>query len=633
MKGKTLSHYLVLEMVGQGASGVIYKAEDLSLQRLVALKCLPPDLPANTSAGLRFQHEARAASGINHPNICTIYEIGEHEGRQFIAMEWLDGRPLAALIDCRPMKLESLLEYAIQIADGLAAAHGAGIVHRDIKPSNIVVTSIDQVKIVDFGISLLMPAPQLNAALLNPTGTAPYMSPEQVLGEPLDGRTDLFSFGSVLYKMSTGRRPFVAGDVHEITQAIVDRAPDPPRMLNPNIPDELDRIITKALEKNRKMRFQTAAELRVDLQRLKRDFDSGTLRSTVRASAGPPAVQARHAPRAWLKTGPAAVIGAAASVLLMLWLLPRLVPTSQTSDSDARVSPIEPGPRRDDDIFLEVEPMPEVRGGATSSGARPQEQIAVAPSPKTPAVVTRADLESMNQELGIVRRKAAAGLHDQALESLRTIIPRYHATPEAVEAYFLMGSIQQTQGKYEDAMGTYLEIVDRYERQGHAAEALFRYAEAALKSNRRDKYATAREALNQAATTYPHSVWAPDALVLKANVEERRRLTEWDAVLAMSVPAALPTYRLLTSAHPRASGTEMALGKLAKMYDEVKRFDLAAAAYVELATRYPATSSEAWFLAAELYRRRLKDANMARTAYANVPEGSRHFRAAQNHLR
>jgi serine/threonine protein kinase/TolA-binding protein len=633
MTGQMLSHYRVLETVGQGASGVIYKAEDLSLRRLVALKCLPPDLPANTSAGLRFQHEARTASGINHPNICTIHEIGEHEGRQFIVMEWLDGRPLAAVIDRRPLKLETLLDYAIQIADGLAAAHGEGIVHRDIKPSNIVITSNDQVKIVDFGISLLMPARQLDASLQSPAGTAPYMSPEQALGEPLDSRSDLFSFGSVLYEMSTGRRPFVAGAIQEITQSIVDRIPDPPRLLNPNIPDELDRIITKALEKNRKLRFQTACELRVDLQRLKRDFDSGALRSTVRTSAAPLPVQARHGPRAWLKTGPVTVAGAAVSLVLMLGLIATVRPTSQTTDSAEGVSLIEPGPRRHGDIVLEVEDAPTVRRSATSTVSPPQVQNVDALSNQIPTLPVRTDIDSMSQELGIVRRKADAGLHDQALESLRTMIPRYRTAPEAVEAYFLMGAIQQTGGKYEDAMGTYLEIVDRYAQHGHAAEALFRYAEATLKSSRRDKHTTAREALHQAATKYPHSVWTPQALILKANIEDRRRLTEWDADLATSIPAALATYRQLARAYPKASETEMALGKLAKMYDDVNRFDLAATAYVELATGYPATSSEAWYQAAELYRRRLKDSNRARAAYANVPEGSRHFKAAQKYLR
>ena len=625
-----LSHYRVLELVGQGASGVIYKAQDLSLQRLVALKCLPPDLPAHTSAAVRFQHEARTASGINHPNICTVYEIGEHEGRQFIVMEWLEGRPLSALIDRRPMKLETLLDYAIQIADGLAAAHGEGIVHRDIKPSNILITSNDRVKIVDFGISLLLPAPQLDATLHSPTGTAPYMSPEQALGEPLDSRSDLFSFGSVLYEMSTGRRPFVAGTIHEITQSIVDRTPDPPRLLNSSIPHELDRIITKALEKNRKWRFQTACELRVDLQRMKRDLDSGTLRPTVRTSATAQPVQARYAPRAWMKTGPVTIAGAAVSLLLMLGLIATFRPTSLKTDSAGSVTLIEPGPRRHSDIVLGAEDTSAARPRATSTVSRPPIQTADA---QIPLVPMKSDVESMNQEIGIVRRKAEAGLHDQALESLRTMIPRYRTAPEAVEAYFLMGAIQQTDGKYEDAMGTYLEIVDRYAQHGHAAEALFRYAEATLKSGRRDKDTAAREALHQAVTKYPHRVWSPQALILKANIEERRRLTEWDAATAKSVPAALVTYRHLTRAFPNANEAESALGKLAAMYDDMKRYDLAATAYVELATHYPATSSEAWYQAGELYRRRLKDPNRARAAYANVPEGSRHFKAAQNHLR
>jgi hypothetical protein len=329
MTGQVLSHYRVLGTVGHGASGVIYKAEDLALGRLVALKCLPADLPAGSSAFTRFQHEARAASAINHPNICTIHGLGEHDGRQFIVMEWLEGRTLANVIDRRPLKLENLLEYAIQIADGLNAAHLQGIVHRDLKPSNIVVSNNDQIKIVDFGVSLLLPPPgsQAYATGQDPVGTAPYMSPEQALGETLDCRSDLFSLGSVLYEMATGCRPFVAGTVAEIAQSIVNDSPVPPRTINPDIPSDLDRIVIKALDKNRKLRFQTASDMRVDLQRLKRDFDSGTLHPTARITRPLPAAQTSRPRRAWLK-GPVAAVGAAASLLLMIGVIAALTQKS-----------------------------------------------------------------------------------------------------------------------------------------------------------------------------------------------------------------------------------------------------------------------------------------------------------------
>ena len=251
MQGQTLSHYRVLKMVGQGASGVIYQAEDLSLGRLVALKCLRSDLLAKEATVVRFQHEARTASSINHPNICTIYEISEHDGRQFIVMEWLEGRTLADLIDRRPLKLETLLDCAIQIAEGLHAAHTTSIVHRDVKPSNIFITTGGQAKILDFGISSLVSAvcaPELLETTA-PVGTARTMSPEQIQGEGLDLRSDLFSLGIVLYEMATGRRPFIAGTVAEVAQLIVEHVPKPPRTLNPDVPVELDRIVMKSLRK------------------------------------------------------------------------------------------------------------------------------------------------------------------------------------------------------------------------------------------------------------------------------------------------------------------------------------------------------------------------------------------------
>jgi serine/threonine protein kinase len=390
MTGQVLSHYRVLGTVGHGASGVIYKAEDLALGRLVALKCLPADLPASSSAFTRFQHEARAASAINHPNICTIHGIGEHDGRQFIVMEWLEGRTLANVIDRRPLKVENLVEYAIQIADGLNAAHLQGIVHRDLKPSNIVVTSNDQIKIVDFGVSLLLPPPgsQAYATGQDPVGTAPYMSPEQALGETLDCRSDLFSLGSVLYEMSTGCRPFVAGTVAEIAQSIVNDSPVPPRTINPNIPSDLDRIVIKALEKNRKLRFQTASDMRVDLQRLKRDFDSGTLHPTARIMRSPNGAQPSRPQRAWLKKGPVTAFGAAASLLLMIGAIAALTPKSPSqpvpdgaaTQTDApgqfntTAAAVSQGRARTTDLIL---PAKEVEGELTITSVPPAAHVTV----------------------------------------------------------------------------------------------------------------------------------------------------------------------------------------------------------------------------------------------------------------
>src|SRR5262250_2052238 len=331
MIGQTISHYRIIEKLGAGGMGVVYKAHDLRLERPVALKFLPDDLSHNPQALERFRREALATSALNHANICTVHDIGEQDGRPFLAMEFVDGETLRQHMAGKPLAIEEILSLGIQIADALDAAHNQGIIHRDIKPGNIFVTKRGQAKVLDFGLAKLVargPAARdstevSQASAEEPlsivgiiSGTPSYMSPEQIRGDDLDTRADVFSLGLLLYEMATGKKAFGGSTGGVIIEAILSRSPEPVRTVNPELPIELEAIVNKAIEKDKEKRYQSAAEVRADLQVLRRGFESGHTATQLLATAGMQPSLAKR--RKWLV--PVISAGVVAAIASGGWL-------------------------------------------------------------------------------------------------------------------------------------------------------------------------------------------------------------------------------------------------------------------------------------------------------------------------
>jgi TolA-binding protein len=639
MTGQTITHYRVGEKLGEGGSAIVYRAEDLTLGREVVIKFFASDEAGGIA---RMQHEARTISSLNHPNICTIYEIGEHDGRHFLAMELLDGQVLSQVIGARPLAIARVIDFGTQIADALDAAHSEGIVHRDVKPANIFVTRSGRIKLLDFGVAVMLPrrVDSTTARSLTSTtgGTIPYMSPEQARVESLDHRTDLFSLGIVLYEMAAGQRPFVGVTADEVLSSIANQLPMGLRLLNPEVPSELERMIMKALEKNPGLRYQTASDLRADLQRLKRDLDR---------AAGAPAVAAlqpslRSWPH-WWRTGAIAGAFVMAGAGWLVIAAARAKPASTTPAEaavlpagtvalDVALPPESGHPNKAPAIASEplaarVRVRPEVPPPAPSpvASAAPIEPIPVRPAISDPPAAPGDD------DFRIARQQIELRLYDQAIDGLRRVA-QGSDRKKAIEASFLIASIHDTRADTANAMSTYIEIANRFPENPRAAEALQRLAEATLKSNHRDKERDARRMLTQLVEKYPASPWAPRALLRRGDLEARQGVYQRDEVLGGSVPTAALTYREIAEHYASSDEAAPALNKLARIYTDAKRFETAAATLQELAMRDADGRYDAWFWAGEIYEKRLNDGARARAAYARVLPSSPHYADARKRI-
>ena len=696
--GQTLGHYKVIDQLGAGGMGVVYRAQDLKLGRQVALKVLPAGSSDNDEAIERFKREARTASALNHPNICTIYGFDEHEGQLYLAMELLDGEPLDRKLSGRPLDLRLMLEIATQVADALDAAHTEGILHRDVKPANIFLTRRGTVKVLDFGLAKLSPEYRRSARHLDATdetkvpehftsvagttvGTIAYMSPEQARGDDVDPRTDLFSFGVVLYEMATGKQSFPGHTTAVVFDGILNREPAPPSSLNASVPGELDRIISKALEKDRSMRYQTAADLGADLKRLRRDSGSRQVPVAVMSSSpdaativlpsgtthvapaagAPPAAAANpvsgSVPPAALQSGVSKpwAFGAGAGVVVIAAIAAGLgayfargggnapIDTTQQAAIAQPAAPESPAtgaapppapatPPSSVTAAASVRPATPGNASAASKPATAKPAAKPAAPAAAPAPVVSREAEAQ-QRLEVARAKIANNLNDQALADLRQIIVDYPGSRAGAEASLLAADLHDKAGRTDDAMAALVEFESRFAGDRRAADSKLRRSQMLARQRQPRAQLQSRELLGEVAREFPGTPQAAAALNTKLKIEgDRKDLREIDPVLKIEVPAAMVTLRLVIEQFPNAPQSMPARNRLAAMLTAMNRHAEAAQVLEELGAHFPGNPMEVWFRLGEIYERRLNDPAKAREAYAKVPPGSSRYGEAQRRL-
>lgn len=640
---KSIGPYEILGPLGKGGMGAVYKAMQPSLNRIVAIKVLPPDFAKDPDAVTRFHREAQTVAMLSHPNIVQIIDKGEDQGILYFAMEYVEGTSLDVVLRQRRLSLQEVVQVIKQIGRGLAAAHRAGVVHRDLNPRNILVSpTLSIVKLADFGISRVESVTRNLGTIATrdfTLGSMHYLAPEQAVdASAVDHRADIYSLGVVFYEALTGRMPLGKFSL--------------PSELNRELPSEIDPVVLKCLATEPDKRYATVGQLLEDIDKLEEllrfqllDELKGLKRGTsMLFKKGSTSFQRNRGVLVLFGLLAVALVGAGAWMLLNPAAeapAPSVTPAAPTPPPGkaAAVEPAVPAPAASaPPPATPTSASPAAEKPVDEPAAKPKKEIATAPAktdatPPAPAETkpkaAKPGVDPAVADLEVARGKFDAKLFDQALAGAQALVAKYPASPVAIDGYYLIAKSQVSLQRSKEALGTYVEIQSRFKSDPRAAEAAFQQAKQVQAEDSKKSTEEAKKLYAACAADYPTSPWSARALAAKAEIEREQRLTVRDAELGATVPAALATYRELTGRFPAEPVAEKAWWELGQMYEDLKRWDLAAKAYEELGLHFPKTRFDAWFQAAEIYDRRLKDAAKAKSTYAMVPTTSPRYKEAQ----